>query len=367
LVAPAVIAWQRVHGRNTLPWQNTKDPYRVWLSEIMLQQTQVTTVIPYYEKFLLAFPDIHVLASAPEDQVLALWAGLGYYTRARNLHKCAKEVVHRFGGQFPSEQVQLMTLPGIGRSTAAAIAAFCFGQRTSIMDGNVRRVFCRFFGIEGDPTSSKVQDRLWALAEQALPSPDAIKTDPESMSRYTQGLMDLGAMICTRRSPRCDQCPLADGCIARHTGRTETLPSPKARKARPQQHCHVLLVRQSGQVWLCKRPQTGIWAGLWSLPEASTESELWQRFGELFEAAGRPAAMAAFRHELTHLRLLLQPWHLELPTHMSANQWLVPGPESAWVDARMLHQFGLPAPILPLVCAFTQDEICPASAPDDCY
>ncbi|MCH2221614.1 MAG: A/G-specific adenine glycosylase, partial [Dechloromonas sp.] len=202
-----LITWQKVAGRHDLPWQNTRDAYRIWLSEIMLQQTQVGTVIPYYLRFLDSFPTVEALAAAPIEAVIEHWAGLGYYARARNLHRCAQQVATHFGGKFPANANELAELPGIGRSTAAAVAAFAFGQRAAILDGNVKRVLCRQFGIDGFPGQAAIHRKLWDLAESLLPEGD--------IERYTQGLMDLGATLCTRSRPRCDDCPVAAGCVAR--------------------------------------------------------------------------------------------------------------------------------------------------------
>ncbi|HZX26470.1 MAG TPA: A/G-specific adenine glycosylase, partial [Telluria sp.] len=221
----AVIAWQRAHGRHTLPWQNTRDAYRVWLSEIMLQQTQVAAVLGYYARFLERFPDVFELARAPSEDVMAHWSGLGYYTRARNLHACAKRVVEEYGGVFPADPALLAQLPGIGRSTAAAIAAFSYGARAAILDGNVKRVFARVFGIDAYPGEKKVEDALWARAEALLPA--------DGIESYTQGLMDLGATLCTRGTPACERCPLAQRCVALATGRTAELPVRKPKKAVP--------------------------------------------------------------------------------------------------------------------------------------
>ncbi len=217
--AARVVAWQRAHGRHDLPWQRTRDPYRIWLSEIMLQQTQVATVVPYYDRFLAAFPDVAALAAAPEDRVLERWSGLGYYRRAHHLHAAAKMVVARHGGAFPRDPSAIAALPGIGRSTAAAIAAFAFGARAAILDGNVKRVLARHRGIGGYPGAPRVERTLWALAESLLPA--------RGIETYTQALMDLGATICTRAAPRCAACPVAAGCVARRSGRAAELPSPR--------------------------------------------------------------------------------------------------------------------------------------------
>src|ERR1700739_3432699 len=225
--APRLITWQREHGRHDLPWQNTRDPYRVWLSEIMLQQTQVSTVIPYYARFLERFPDVAALAAAPLDDVMTLWAGLGYYSRARNLHRCAQAVVEARGGAFPSSVEALAELPGIGRSTAAAIASFAFGARATILDGNVKRVLARVFGGEGFPGEKKVENVMWLLAESLLP----VNATDDDISAYTQGLMDFGATLCARGKPDCLRCPFAVDCVANVTGGQAELPEACPRKA----------------------------------------------------------------------------------------------------------------------------------------
>ncbi|MFP4905238.1 A/G-specific adenine glycosylase, partial [Paraburkholderia sp. BR14261] len=228
--APRLIAWQREHGRHDLPWQNTRDPYRIWLSEIMLQQTQVSTVIPYYTRFLERFPTVEALAAAPDDDVMALWAGLGYYSRARNLHRCAQVVADTHGGKFPQTVEALAELPGIGRSTAAAIASFAFGARETILDGNVKRVLARVFGVEGFPGEKRVENAMWTLAETLVPGPEASDAD---VSAYTQGLMDLGATLCGRGKPDCARCPFAQDCVANTTGRQRELPAARPKKAVP--------------------------------------------------------------------------------------------------------------------------------------
>ncbi len=258
-----MIRWQRRHGRHDLPWQRTSDPYRIWVSEIMLQQTQVATVTGYYTRFVGRFPDVFALAGADIDEVLRHWSGLGYYGRARNLHRSARTIATEFGGAFPRDPESLQRLPGIGRSTAAAIAVFAFGARAPILDGNVKRVFCRVFGVEGFPGERPVEDRLWALAQRELPRRD--------IERYTQGLMDLGATVCTRVGPRCGDCPLAAHCDARLTGRIAALPWPRPARTLPLRDADLVLAltAPSGpiEVLLERRAPRGIWGGLWSLPE----------------------------------------------------------------------------------------------------
>src|SRR5690625_2663221 len=269
-LAETVVAWQRQHGRHHLPWQGTADPYRIWLSEIMLQQTQVATVIPYYQRFLERFPDVAALARAELDDVMPYWAGLGYYARARNLHRCARTIMTHHDGRFPSTAAALAELPGIGRSTAAAIAAFTRGERSPIMDGNVKRVFTRYFGIFGDPARRAVETVLWDMAQAAMDRAGS-KLD---VRRYTQGLMDLGATVCTRGTPRCDACPLTRDCYARRHDAQAELPQRRARKTLPERDCQMLILQHRDHVLLQRQPATGIWGGLWSLPAFDDRQQL---------------------------------------------------------------------------------------------
>lgn len=263
--AQTLLDWQQQFGRQTLPWQNTGDAYKTWLSEVMLQQTQVATVLSYYARFLERFPTVADLAAAPEEQVMHLWQGLGYYSRARNLHACAKQVVQRFEGQFPAEVVQLESLPGIGRSTAGAIASLSYGVQASILDGNVKRVFCRYFGIEGYPEQSAVKKALWAIADEHVPAQQA--------GRYNQALMDLGAMVCTPKSPQCGKCPLMQGCVALQRGMTQHLPTPKPKKERPQWYFLTLLVEDAhGRILLQEQGEKGLWRKLWMPPFVQLDS-----------------------------------------------------------------------------------------------
>lgn len=254
-----VVHWQRLAGRHKLAWQNTRDPYRIWVSEIMLQQTQVATVTPYYERFIKRFPDVHSLAQASLDEVLALWSGLGYYRRAKFLHACAKTIVETHEGRFPQDEKVLAELPGIGRSTAAAIAAFAFQRRAAILDGNVKRVLARVFALELDPQSSKSLRVFWDLAESLLPQ-------DVDMPAYTQGLMDLGATCCLQRKPICTQCPLQDICQAKQAGKQEAYPLAKAKKTLPLRHWLMVWISDGERVLMVRRPGQGIWASMWSLP-----------------------------------------------------------------------------------------------------
>ena len=344
LAAP-LIRWQRQHGRHGLPWVGSRDPYRVWLSEIMLQQTQVTTVLGYFERFLARFPDVGALAAAHQDEVLALWSGLGYYSRARNLHRCAQGVVAQHGGHFPANSTALATLPGIGRSTAAAIAAFCFGERCAILDGNVKRVLTRALGFDGDLAEARQEKALWQLAEAQLPAQD--------IEAYTQGLMDLGASHCSTRRPACDACPLAVACVARAQGTPEAYPV-RTRKLKRSKRANALLwLGHQDLVWLVQRPQTGVWAGLWTLPEFDSEHAVWA----VAEQAGWPGLgqpMAPVRHALTHFDWALTPCHWALPDRLDAPQRHAVEaslPAGRWVASQAALALGLPAPIRRLLLA----------------
>lgn len=340
--APALVHWQRRDGRHGLPWQGTRDPYRVWLSEIMLQQTQVSTVMGYYRRFLDRFPDVQALAAASEDEVMSLWSGLGYYSRARNLHRCARTVVSEHGGRFPSTSQELATLPGIGDSTAAAIAAFCHGERVSIADGNVRRVLSRLLAFEGDLSQARAQRDLWQLAQALLPeSPSA-----DDMVAYTQGLMDLGAGVCTLRQPACERCPVAGLCEARRSNTTDRFPVKTKRVARRHESWWLLVLRKSEEglsaVWLERRPPRGIWAGLHCVPVAADEAQVLAAAG--FQS-GVVRHLPALSHALTHRELRLHPVLVDL----------VPGaadpaiPDGRWVPTDQLGDVGLPAPVRSLL------------------
>ena len=332
--AKRLVDWQRSHGRSTLPWQNTQDPYRVWLSEVMLQQTQVITVLGYFERFLTRFPDVAALAAGTEDEVFGLWSGLGYYSRARNMHRCAQDVVSRFGGVFPRTAAELVTLPGIGRSTAAAIAAFCFGERVAILDGNVKRVLTRVLGFAGDMSSTAQERALWNLANDLLPPAD-LRAD---ISRYTQGVMDLGATVCLPRKPSCIICPMADVCIGRREGQPERYPVKTRKLKRSAQSLWTLLAQDTqGRIWLEKRPARGIWAGLHSLPVFDSRESLFDVLQA--EERNRATDEATFVHVLTHKDLHLHPVAVVglAPRTLSENgRWLA---RSEW------EPLGLPAPV----------------------
>jgi len=333
-----VARWQRRHGRRDLPWQSARDAYRIWLSEVMLQQTQVAVVIPYYERFVARFPDVRALARAAQDDVLALWSGLGYYGRARNLHRAAREVVRAHGGEFPRDFDSLVALPGIGRSTAAAIAAFAAGERRAILDGNVKRVLARHAGIGGDPASAAVSAKLWSEAEARLPR--------AGIAAYTQGMMDLGATICVRTRPRCDACPVADDCVARRQKRVAEFPGRRARAARRRERTVMLVIVSRGEVLLEKRPSEGIWGGLWSLPEAAPGEDVpavvKRRCG--LEAASLEA-LAPFEHGFTHFTLEVQP----LRVGLAPGRRRAPPPPMTWMPLSELRGAALPAPVRKLL------------------
>ena len=308
--AASLVTWQRLHGRHGLPWQGTRDPYRVWLSEVMLQQTQVATVLPYYERFLARFPGVEQLAEASQDEVLRLWSGLGYYARGRNLHAAARTVVAR--GGFPPTATGLEALPGVGRSTAAAIAVFAFGRRAAILDGNVKRVLARRFGVQGEAAQ-------WALAERLLPR--------RGVRAYTQALMDLGATVCTRARPDCARCPVARACVARRERRMDELPAPRPRGPLPVRRADWYVYLERGSVLLERRPAPGLWGGLWTFPETPV----------LGTAARR--RLAPVEHGFTHFRLRAQPWLCAARAGARA-----PGPR-LWLEIADAVGAAVPAPV----------------------
>lgn len=338
--ATQVVRWQATHGRHDLPWQNTRDPYRVWLSEIMLQQTQVVTVLDYFPRFLKRFPDVAALAGASLDDVLGLWSGLGYYSRARNLHRCAVQVVELHKGVFPPGAQVLQTLPGIGRSTAAAIASLCHGERVAILDGNVKRVLTRFLGFGADLALAASERQLWEAASQLLPAADL----HNAMPRYTQGMMDLGATVCSTKQPRCGQCPLTASCVARSQGDPQRYPVKTRKLKRSAQSIWMLWAHTGEQaVWLSKRPTPGVWAGLYCLPLFDNRASL--------EAAvpedHRPMLIdeSPFVHVLTHKDLHLHPVRIELP----AGFVVQPDGVGDWLAKEAWPSLGLPAPVRKLL------------------
>lgn len=345
LFSHAVVAWQLAQGRHHLPWQQTRDPYRVWLSEIMLQQTQVSTVLSYFDRFLARFPTVSALAQASQDDVMALWSGLGYYSRARNLHRCAQAVVAMHGGEFPRSAEALAQLPGIGRSTAGAIAAFCFSERVPILDANVRRVLTRYLGFDGDLAQAANERKLWDQAHALLPS-EALDT---TMPRYTQALMDLGAMVCTPPNPRCPECPVQAACAAHREGQPEKYPV-KTRKLRRQSQAWWLLLWRNteGAFWVQRRPEQGVWAGLYCFPAFAEENALLQQ-AQAQAGLGLQdmQALSAFKHVLTHMDLHLHPVLCPVAAHQAL--LLETGPPGAWVHPAQAAEWGLPKPVRALM------------------
>lgn len=334
--APRVLAWFDEHGRKNLPWQANKTPYRVWISEIMLQQTQVTTVIPFYHKFMASFPTVEALAAAEQDEVLAHWSGLGYYARARNLHKAAKMLVDEFDSEFPQTVEGVCELPGIGRSTAAAILSISRGVQAAILDGNVKRVVARFHAVPTWPGEKKTENALWDLVDHYMPS--------ERCGEYTQAMMDLGATLCTRSKPQCLLCPLQTDCQARLTQDPTQFPIRKPKKtAKPEKSLQLLVVMNAqGQCLLEKRPQTGIWGGLWSLPELASDEPLVlhieQRFATQVTAV---TPLSSFRHTFSHYHLDIAPSRL----HIADTHLVLESNKYQWFDPQDALAQGLPAPV----------------------
>lgn len=329
--ANRLIRWQKECGRHDLPWQG-ESAYRVWLSEIMLQQTQVTTVIPYYLRFIGSFPDIAALAAATEEQVLAHWSGLGYYARGRNLHKAARLIVERYDGCFPRDFEHILSLPGVGRSTAAAISALAWHERRAILDGNVKRVLARHGGIDGWTGERKVEARLWEQAEKLLPVRD--------VAIYTQALMDMGATVCTRARPRCAHCPVQGDCAALHTARVELLPAPRPRKDTPRRKAKFLLLQYGSEIMLEKRPANGIWGGLWSTPQVDGGEESNYLLRNNMRISRR-TEMEAFTHVFTHFRLDIQPVLLEL----AGKPQRVEQQGCVWLELKDALGAAIPSPI----------------------
>jgi A/G-specific adenine glycosylase len=343
-----IVQWQKGSGRNHLPWQNTRDPYRVWLSEIMLQQTQVATVLGYYSRFLQRFPAVADLAEATLDDVLTLWSGLGYYSRARNMHRCAQQVLALHGGKFPSTAKQLESLPGIGPSTAAAIASFCFAERVAILDGNVKRVLTRILAFAGDLSTAANERKLWRLATGLLPREHLFETMP----RYTQGVMDLGATVCLAKKPRCDTCPASGVCLGLASGEPEKYPVKSRKIKRSSQTVNLLWAEKpDGSVWLERRPSAGIWGGLYCLPVFETEDALVSLLPVC--AHIRLEYLLPFKHVLTHKDMNLCP----VKARFSQDQAMLTLASAerdtkatgGWFAPGDLHQLGLPAPIRKLL------------------
>jgi len=341
-IAPRLLAWFESDGRKDLPWQRRPTPYRVWVSEIMLQQTQVATVIPYYQRFMKRFPDLESLATARLDEVLHLWSGLGYYARARNLHRAARNIVAE-GNAFPGSLEELMRLPGVGRSTAGAILALSRGERHTILDGNVKRVLSRHFGIEGDAATNAVEKKLWALAESCTPA--------EDVARYTQAIMDLGATVCTRSNPLCLLCPINSSCVARLHERQDRLPAPRRRAERPLRKAWVVIaLRGPRRVLLERRPPAGIWGGLWSLPEFPTRAHAEQWCSEQLSGASQPRKDSPLRHAFSHFDLEMQPL---LTRCVGKSAQLRDDDRYRWYDTANPARLGLPKPVQELVTRAT--------------
>ncbi len=337
-IAPRLLQWFAEHGRHNLPWQSDKTAYRVWVSEIMLQQTQVLTVIPFYERFMARFPNVETLADSDLDDVLHHWTGLGYYARARNLHRCAQIVKERHRGEFPLGVDALASLPGIGRSTAGAIAAIAQGQPAAILDGNVKRVLARYFAIAGWPGKSAVAKALWQVAEAQTPALNA--------GTYAQAIMDLGATVCTRRNPACDRCPLQLGCRAHATAAVHEYPGKKPKRDQPLRQTTMLMVTSpAGEILLEQRPPTGIWGGLWSLPEATEEPAGWCA-RELGATVASVEPMPSLRHTFTHFHLDITPLRVTLAQHPAA---IMDGARRLWYNPAAPARIGMPAAVLKLL------------------
>jgi A/G-specific adenine glycosylase len=343
-----LLQWFSSMGRKDLPWQSELSAYRVWISEVMLQQTQVKTVIPYFQKFIQSFPSIEVLANAPLDDVLAHWSGLGYYSRARNLHSCARQVVDKHNGKFPTSLAELIKLPGLGRSTASAITSIAFNQATPILDGNVKRVLCRCFMIDGWPEQSSTNKRLWNLAEYLMPK--------KQCANYTQAIMDLGAMVCTRSNPLCIQCPIKNVCLASSNNCQSEYPHKKAKNPIPKKSAVFIIVSdENNQVLLHKRPPTGIWGGLWCLPQATTSKKLkalvQNEYGVIYS---NPKSLIKFEHRFSHFELECTILHSKLDQLESR----ITEPElRTWASEKELAKLGLAKPISFALKTYFQEKI----------
>jgi A/G-specific adenine glycosylase len=336
-LASALLPWFDAHGRHDLPWQTDPTPYRVWVSEVMLQQTQVETVKPYFERFIARLPDVAALAAAPQDEVMRLWSGLGYYARARNLHRAAIEIVARHRGELPESLEELVELPGIGRSTAGAILALARGQRHPILDGNVKRVLARVFLVEEAAESSTALKKLWALSEAATPA--------AQVAAYTQAIMDLGATVCMRANPVCSRCPLVQGCVAFAAGRANALPAPRRRAPRRLKRTHMIVALAEGRVLLERRPPRGIWGGLWAPPEFEQVAEAEVSLATRFGVATPTRRLAPVLHAFTHFDLEIEPWIVEL----GGRGGRMAEGESRWLPLTSIEDVGLPAPVARLL------------------
>ncbi|MBA5762077.1 A/G-specific adenine glycosylase [Vibrio sp. 404] len=338
--ANAIVTWYDAYGRKELPWQQNKTAYSVWLSEIMLQQTQVATVIPYYQRFLARFPTVIDLANAEQDEVLHLWTGLGYYARARNLHKAAKIVANDYHGEFPVEIELLNALPGIGRSTAAAILSSVYKQPHAILDGNVKRTLARCFAVEGWPGQKKVENQLWSYAEQHTPTQDTDK--------YNQAMMDMGAMVCTRSKPKCSLCPVESLCVAKDLGNPLDYPGKKPKKEKPVKETWFVILHHNGKVWLEQRPPTGIWGGLFCFPESNNsdiQTQLEQRHVQA-QSVQLQQQLIAFRHTFSHYHLDITPILLDLSKQPDV---IMEAGKGLWYNLSQPEEVGLAAPVKQLL------------------
>ncbi len=339
-----LITWQQQHGRHDLPWQGA-DAYRVWLSEIMLQQTQVSTVIPYYLKFIQSFQDVTKLAAATEEEVLAHWSGLGYYARGRNLHKAAKIIVEKYQGEFPRQFEQIVELPGIGRSTAAAICALAYQQRRAILDGNVKRLLARYGAIDGWAGNKKVAEKLWQFAEALLPQAPRATEERRNFATYTQALMDMGATICTRSKPKCEQCPVSADCLALQNQRVNELPTPRPRKAVPEKSTTFLLLLHGDEILLDKRPSSGIWGGLWCPPQVDESKEIDDYLLRNGLTINERDELPKLTHLFTHFKLHITPLSLRV-THKP--QW-VEASNREWMKIADALDSAIPTPVRSLL------------------
>ncbi len=345
IINEKVLNWFDEHGRKNLPWQQNPTSFSIWVSEIMLQQTQVSTVIPYYQRFMQAFPNVRQLASANVDNVLHYWSGLGYYARARNMHKAARLVCSEYGGKMPTDLNTLMLLPGIGRSTAGAILSLSGGDPHPILDGNVKRVLSRFYAVKGWPGKSATAKRLWTLAEHNTPKSHG--------ADYTQGIMDLGATVCTRSRPLCGQCPLQRECLAHATGKEKEFPERRPKKIKEQKSTNMLLVRHGAKIYLERRPREGIWGGLYSFPEVASEDQIpiWIRTVFKSEVTSIKA-VSVMRHSFTHFDLNIHPFLVSLNIEQAAISEEL---GSIWYKPGSMAKIGIPAPITDLIQTVTAE------------
>lgn len=351
----AILNWFDQHGRTDLPWQQNKTAYRVWVSEIMLQQTQVTTVIDYYKRFMSRFNDVFALAQAEQDEVLHLWTGLGYYARARNLHKCAQTIVEQYQGEFPNSVEGLESLPGIGRSTAGAIASIAYGKHASILDGNVKRVLARFRAVEGWPGNKKVADKLWDIADRYTPK--------KRTANYTQAMMDMGATLCTRSQPKCQVCPLTTQCKAYALGDPKAYPHSKPKKDKPVKYTRMLLLRHRGKYLLQQQPSKGLWGGLWIFPQQELDHSIKQHSSVIQHGLKRHVSLQPFRHTFSHYHLEIQPELIDV----DRSQLMVGETNQLWYNPKKPENIGLAAPIKKLLDQLSSNNVAPLFEVEDTY